>query len=132
VIADFDDDGRLDAYTTVLNGKAQLFRNDGAGAGNSIQFVLRRAGGRVEAAGAHVVVTVRGASGERKLARDVLLGSSFGSSEDPRPHFGLGGVSRVESVEVRWPNGAVQSLAGLDAGHLYEVVEGRAEARRIR
>jgi hypothetical protein len=132
VVADFDDDGRLDAFVTVLNGRALLLKNDGRGAGAFLQLSLRRKDGRVEAAGAEAVVTVRGAAGERRIVRDVVLGSSFGSSEDPRLHFGLGDAARVESVEVRWPFGATQRFGPLDAGHLYELVEGRAEAKRIR
>src|SRR5206468_3514148 len=96
VVADFDDDGRLDAFVTVLNGRAVLLKNDGRGAGRSLQLALRRAGGRVEAAGAHVVATVRTAAGEKRIARDLLLGSSFGSCEDPRLHLGLGDAAGVE------------------------------------
>jgi len=132
VVADFDDDGRLDAFVTVLNGRALLLKNDGRRAGAFVQLSLRRKDGRVEAAGAEAVVTVRGAAGERRIVRDVVLGSSFGSSEDPRLHFGLGDAARVESVEVRWPFGATQRFGPLDAGHLYELVEGRAEAKLVR
>jgi len=70
--------------------------------------------------------------GERRIVRDVVLGSSFGSSEDPRLHFGLGDAARVESVEVRWPFGATQRFGPLDAGHLFELVEGRDGARMLR
>jgi len=132
VIADFDDDGREDAFVTVLNGRSLLLKNDGRGAGNFIQLSLRRKGGRVEAAGAEAVVTTRGAAGERRIVRELMLGSSFGSSEDPRLHFGLGDAARVEKIEVRWPFGATQTFGPLDAGHLYELVEGRDDAKRVR
>ena len=66
------------------------------------------------------------------LARDVLLGSSFGSSEDPRPLFGIGAAARVEGVEVRWPSGETQRFPAMDAGHLYRLVEGRKEAAVVR
>jgi hypothetical protein len=132
VVADFDDDGRLDAFLTVLNGAAVLLRNDGRGAGNSVRLSLRRRDGRTEAAGAHVAVTYRDAAGEHVQARDMLLGSSFGSSEDPRLHFGLGSAERVESVEIRWPHGVPQRLGALEAGHHYEIVEGREGARVVK
>jgi hypothetical protein len=130
VVADLDDDGRLDAFVTVMNGRSVLLRNDGRGAGSFVQFSLKRKDGRVEAAGAHVVVTTAG--GPKKLVRDVALGSSFGSCEDPRLHFGLGDAAGVESVEVRWPFGETQRFGRLEAGRLYELVEGRAEARLLR
>jgi hypothetical protein len=127
VVADFDDDGRLDAFVTVLNGPPLLLRNDGKGCGNSIRFLLRRKGGRVEAGGAHVVVTTRGAAGERRMSRDLLIGSSFGSCEDPRLFFGLGSASQVEAVEVRWPFGATQTFGPMAAGRLWGLTEGVAE-----
>jgi hypothetical protein len=129
VVADFDDDGQLDAFVTVLNGRPLLLRNDGRGSGSSIQFALRRKGGRVEAGGARVVVTVRDARGTRRIARDALVGSSFGSSEDPRLHFGLGAADEVEAVEVTWPFGAKQTYGRLAARRLYELTEGEAEAK---
>jgi hypothetical protein len=127
LVADFDDDGRPDAFVTVLNGGAVLLRNDGRGAGSWIQLSLRGKDGLVEAAGAHVVVTADG----RSSARDLLLGSSFGSGEDPRLHFGLSGAKSAV-VEVRWPYGTTQRFGPLEAGALYELTEARPEPKRVR
>ena len=40
--------------------------------------------------------------------RAVLSQSSYYSHDDLRLHFGLGAASRVDEIEVRWPNGQVQ------------------------
>jgi hypothetical protein len=58
--------------------------------------------------------------------RDVLSGGSFGSSNDPRPHFGLGASTSVKSVEVQWPDSSIQKpdfLAGVD--RFYTLEEGK-------
>ena len=131
VAADFDDDGRMDVFVTVLNGHAMLLRNAGRGSGGWLQVALRRTNG-APAAGARVTLTVRDAGAARKIERDAMIGSSFGSSEDPRLHFGLGAAGRVESVEVRWPHGGVQTLGPLAADHLYEITEASDEVRALR
>ena len=61
--------------------------------------------------------------------RDIVSGSSFLSSEDPRAHFGLGRIATVDSLVVRWPSGTVQVLKGLRANQ-YLVVEEITAARR--
>jgi enediyne biosynthesis protein E4 len=45
--------------------------------------------------------------GGRRLVREVHAGSSYLSSEDPRVHFGLGDATRVQRLEVRFPDGDV-------------------------
>jgi hypothetical protein len=39
------------------------------------------------------------------------------------PHFGLGDAARVDSVEVRWPSGAVSHLGSVPADQRLRVVE---------
>ncbi len=131
VVADLDDDGDLDAFLTVLNGRAVLLRNDGRGCGTSLRLRLLRRNG-VEAAGARVEARVRAADGtERLVVRELLLGSSFGSSEDPRVHVGLGGAERVESLAVVWPFGEREEFGALAAG-AWMVQEGDGAAKRVR
>ena len=57
----------------------------------------------------------------RKLVREVHAGSSYLSSEDPRPHFGLGSVETVPSVVVRWPGGNSAELTDVPANQRVSV-----------
>ena len=34
---------------------------------------------------------------------------------DPRLHFGLGDATRVDAVEIRWPDGVVEKLENVEA-----------------
>ena len=54
----------------------------------------------------------------RRLVRDVEVGSSYLSSEDPRVHFGLGQARRLRELIVRWPNGKVTRRAGVAADRI--------------
>jgi enediyne biosynthesis protein E4 len=46
----------------------------------------------------------------------VYSGGSYASSNDPRVHFGLGDVAKVDAVEIHWPDGTVEKvqLPGID------------------
>ena len=46
----------------------------------------------------------------RSQVREVKAGSSYLSQNDPRLHFGLGDQSRVDRLNVRWPNGVTEEI----------------------
>jgi hypothetical protein len=47
------------------------------------------------------------------------------STNDPRLHFGLAGHSVMDKVEIRWPNGGVETLRSIPADAIYAIVEGQ-------
>ena len=67
---------------------------------------------------------VRVHAGERTWIDEVRSGSSYDSSNDLRLHFGLGQRSKVEWIEVRWPNGRSETFDGRDADLLVTLREG--------
>jgi hypothetical protein len=96
--ADYDNDGRVDIAVNTIGGKLLLLRNT-TPSGNWLTVDVRPF-----SPGA--VVTVVDSTGTRQV-RDVLAGSSYLSSEDPRVHFGLG-LALVRSLSVRYPDGTVK------------------------
>ena len=60
----------------------------------------------------------------RRLVREVLAGSSYLSSEDPRVHFGLGDATSVQELRVRFPDGSVVRRRGLKADRRVTVERG--------
>jgi hypothetical protein len=73
------------------------------------------------AVGARITVT----SASRSQIEEVKAGSSYLSSNDPRLHFGLAGDSVMDKVEIRWPNGGVETLRNIPADTIYTIVEGQ-------
>ena len=57
----------------------------------------------------------------RKLVREVLAGSSYLSSEDPRVLFGLGKAKRVRALTVTYPDGSTTRLTDIPAGQILTV-----------
>jgi hypothetical protein len=56
---------------------------------------------------------------------EIHSGGSYLSQNVLRVHFGLGSATKVESVEIRWPSGATETLKNLAANKFYSVLEGK-------
>jgi enediyne biosynthesis protein E4 len=114
VAADLDGDGKIDLAMISQHALPEIketlrvFRSEIAEQGNWITFSFREQPGCISPIGA--TINLRGA-GFKKVAA-VVTGGSFRSQHPLTAHFGLGSGSRVESVEIRWPGGAVTHLAG--------------------
>ena len=109
---DLDGDGDLDVVLTNTQGAARLLRNEAPRAGHWLVVRAFDPRYRRDAIGARVLVV----SGELRRMRTVTRGSSYLASSDPRVHFGLGDLQSVDRIEVRWPDGLVESfvLDGVD------------------
>jgi hypothetical protein len=55
----------------------------------------------------------------------VRSGGSYYSQNDLRIHFGLGKSQRVQSLEISWPGGKVDTLRNVAANQLVVVKEGQ-------
>ena len=56
---------------------------------------------------------------------EVRSGGSYLSQNDLRLHFGLGSATKIDSVEVRWPSGKIETLKDVSADKIYTIVEGQ-------
>jgi hypothetical protein len=74
-----------------------------------------------DAIGATIYVTANG----MRQRGDVYSGGSYASSSDQRPHFGIGGATKVEKVELRWPSGAKEEVVPGGVDQIFTVVEGK-------
>ena len=74
-----------------------------------------------DAIGAKVFLT---AGGVRQRA-DVFSGASYASTSDRRLHFGLGSASKIDKLEVFWPNGLRQEISLPCIDCVVQVAEGK-------
>jgi len=138
---DADNDGDVDFYIANQAAAGSYYRNELYGktkrAGASwlaldlvgdpalaIEVNGRSTASTRDAIGARAIVTCGG----RTQMREVQGGIGFAAQSDRRLYFGLDGCSTPESVELRWPSGRTERLAGASAaalvGKITRVVEG--------
>ena len=113
VCADFDNDGDVDLFQTHRgeDNSATLWRND-AQDKNFLRVRLRGAAPNTQAAGARMRAVV----GEQTQMREVMIGSNFTSQNPALQVFGLGAATRVERIEVEWPDGTTTTRRDVAAG----------------
>jgi hypothetical protein len=112
---DLDNDGRVDFIILSQNQLLTYFHNRTEG-GHWLTLHLEGRSSNRDAVGAGVVVQAAG----RRFFGWRMGGGSYQSASDPRLHFGLGEIDRVESVEVTWPTGKTERFRDLavDRGYL--------------
>ena len=102
---DFDNDGGVDIVVINRDGPPQVLHNVVPDRGNWIKFRVLDSAGR----DAHGAV-VRLSAGERSWTSVVHTDGSYCAANDPRVHFGLGDVGRIDDVEVVWPDGTIEQF----------------------
>jgi hypothetical protein len=122
---DFDNDGDVDVLVMNMNEPPSLLRNDVVGTGGWLKVLLQGVKSNRSAIGARVIARYDG----RTHAQEVTAQSSFYSANDRRLHFGLGAATAAD-LTVRWPNGATETIARVEANQLVVIREGAGIVRR--
>ncbi|HVS66825.1 MAG TPA: CRTAC1 family protein [Thermoanaerobaculia bacterium] len=129
-LLDYDGDGDLDAAITTFHERARLFRNDagnrsGAGHWLGVRLVGDPARGvSRDAIGA--VIVARTPDGE-SVWRQVSGGEGYLGMSSPEISIGLG-AHRSADLEITWPGGATETLAGVAADRRVVVRQGAGRA----
>ena len=122
VIFDLDDDGDLDIVTNDFNSEPMVLVSDLADRKRIHFLKVNLTGTRSNRDGLGARVTVRAGSAVYTKVQD---GQSGYLSQSLYPlYFGLGDAGRVDQVEVLWPSGKQQVLAGpISAGSELNITE---------
>src|SRR5499427_13647 len=128
-IGDLDGDGRLDVVINNIDAKPTILRNVTSPAGHWLQLKLigdvSKKSPR-DALGAIAYVT----TGKTRQRQDVVSGSSYASQNDMSLHFGLGAATTVDKVEIKWPDGKLETVTIPGIDRKLTVTEGKGAAAR--
>ena len=119
--ADLDGDGDLDVIVVENGGPARVYLNRLDRPRQSVRVTLVGSGkSNRDAVGARVTATIGG----KTLTQQVTGGSSYLSAPEKTLTFGLGSAAKIDSLEIRWPDGATETLRDVPGGRPLVVREG--------
>jgi hypothetical protein len=119
---DLFNDGKIDVVINCMDHVPALMRN--VNPDHHHWVGLKLIGGPKsprDAVGAAVYLTAGGI----RQRMDVLSGGSYESSNDQRPHFGLGDATSVDAVEIHWPSGFVEPITLPSVDRFFVIQEGK-------
>jgi len=117
---DFNNDGRIDVAVSCLNDKAELLWNRTTPEYHWIQIELRGRRSNRDGIGARVRVADKTG---RVQHNHVTTSVGYACSSTKRVHFGLGTVSHIREIVVRWPSGTSQTLHDVAADQRLRIEE---------
>ncbi len=129
-IGDLFNDGNIDVVVSDIDGGPMILKNHGVPGQHWVSFELAGTKSNRLALNARLKVVAGGMT----QTDEIHSGGSYLSQNDLREHFGLGTATKIDSVEIRWPSGKVETLTNLEADHYYSVLEGQGivPAERIK
>jgi hypothetical protein len=119
---DLFNDGHIDVVINNVDSAPTVLRN--VVKNDNHWITLRLIGSPKnprDAVGSKVFVT----TGTVRQRADVFSGGSYGSSSDQRAHFGLGSSTKIDKLEIQWPNGGKQEVSIPAVDQIFTIIEGK-------
>jgi hypothetical protein len=119
---DLFNDGKTDVIVNPIDGPPVLLRN--VNPDNHHWVEMQLVGGAKSPRDATCATVYLEANGMR-MRQDVLASGSYISSNDKRPHFGLGDATDAGVAEIHWPSGAKERIKLPTVDRIYTITEGK-------
>jgi hypothetical protein len=121
-IGDFNNDGAVDVLVAVNGGAPVLLKNVAAAENHWLGIRLVGKKANPDAIGAKISWQ----AGDLKRSRLKVGGGSYLSSHDPREVLGIGKRTKIDKLEIRWPqpSGRVETFTDLPLDRYITIVEG--------
>jgi hypothetical protein len=119
---DLFNNGKIDVVINPIDGPPVLLKNVNPDHHHWVE--LKLIGGEKsprDAVGATVYLSANGT----RQREDIMSGGSYISSNDQRPHFGLGDALDAGTAEIHWPSGAVEKVKLPAEDRIFTITEGK-------
>jgi enediyne biosynthesis protein E4 len=123
---DLNNDGRIDAVVSVLNGAPEIWMNRSTQSNRNHWILLKLVGVKSNHDGLGTKVKITTSLGTQYNQATTAVG--YNSSSDKRVHFGLGSAALVDVIELTWPSGTKQVLKNVKADQILTVTESASPA----
>jgi len=120
-VGDLFNEGQMDVVINNMDGAPMILRNHGIPGNHWVSFELAGTKSNRLAIGARLKLVAGGMT----QTDEIHSGASYLSQNDLRVHFGLGKATKIDSLEIHWPSGQVETLKDLEADKFYNVLEGQ-------
>jgi hypothetical protein len=117
--ADYDNDGKVDAFVVNLGSQATLLHNLTPTKNHWLAIRLKGTKSNRDGIGSLVEVI----TGPRHQSAQRVAGSGYLSQDDGRLHFGLGPAAKADKITIHWPSGREQTLHNVAADRVLTVEE---------
>jgi thiol-disulfide isomerase/thioredoxin len=132
---DWDNDGDLDLWISNRNGpRLRLMRNDNDNENRFISLLLKGNGvsSNKDAIGARIEIKPNGKKGNPTLIQTVRAGQGFLSQSSKCVHFGLGPSTDTINIQIRWPDGSIDSFEKISTNKRYLVEQKNPKLTELR
>ncbi|MEQ1828345.1 MAG: CRTAC1 family protein [Pirellula sp.] len=120
---DLDRDGDVDAVILNANAPCSLLWNNSKPVGGWVSVRLVGKKCNRDAIGAEVIVRLGGT----QLRQTVHAGRGYQSHYGTELHFGVGASKRIDSIDVVWPNGTIETFPGVETGIRLLLIESTSD-----
>jgi len=117
--ADLDNDGDLDMIINCFNAEAKVYKNNGSELNKNAYLNITLKGNQpnVQGIGSKLWIYSTG----KMQFQEFYPYRGYESSMQPMIHFGLGKVSKVDSLKITWPDGSGQTEYNIKANQFIQL-----------
>ncbi|HEU4597123.1 MAG TPA: CRTAC1 family protein [Pyrinomonadaceae bacterium] len=127
-VGDLDGDGRLDLVINNMDSAPAVLRNVTDTPHHWLRVRLVGDTSKKsprDATGAIIYVT----TGKTRQRGDRLSGAGYSSNDDPALSFGLGAATKIDRLEVRWPDGSLETFDVPGVDRTVTLTQGKGSKR---
>ncbi len=119
--ADLDNDGDMDMVVNNINDEASIYKNSLADSRDNKEhgLTLKLTGDSLNLSGLGAWIELY--YGGKQQAYEVTPYRGYLSSVQLYPHFGLGNISTIDSLAIKWPDGKKQILKNVTTDQVINV-----------
>ena len=144
MFSDYDDDGKIDMFITVNGqqiedgkgntvfdpnqGRGILFQNQSKTKNNWIKIRLEGNQSNRDAFGTAVSLI----SNKIKQKQFLISGEGYFSSHAKELYFGLGQSNMIDNIQIKWPNGLIQTFKDILPNQTIYFTEGEESYSKVR